>query len=133
MSEKQRDEALGTIKALNDKVEKLKIYSFKADDLRGMPIQKLKTLQVSVSPSATCSTSSNFRYFFSFQSKLRGDLEEVDKILYSLTATKCMKCEENKRTVTLAPCNHYVLCEACAMQCRECPYCQTPIERTNST
>jgi hypothetical protein len=48
ISEKQRDEALGTIKALNDKVEKLKIYSFKTDDLRGMPIQKLKTLQVSV-------------------------------------------------------------------------------------
>lgn len=46
MSEKQRDDALGAIKALNDKVEKLKICSFKADDLRGMPIQKLKTLQV---------------------------------------------------------------------------------------
>lgn len=46
MSEKQRDEALGTIKALNEKIDKLKVYSFKADDLRGMPIQKLKTLQV---------------------------------------------------------------------------------------
>lgn len=46
MSEKQRDDALGTIKALNDKVEKLKVCSFKADDLRGMPIHKLKTLQV---------------------------------------------------------------------------------------
>jgi hypothetical protein len=45
-SEKQRDEALGTVKVLNDKVEKLKITSFKAEDLRGMPIQKLKLLQV---------------------------------------------------------------------------------------
>lgn len=46
MSEKQRDEALGTIKVLNDTVEKMKISSFKPDELRGMPIQKLKTLQV---------------------------------------------------------------------------------------
>lgn len=130
MSEKQRDEALGTIKALNDKVEKLKIYTFKADELRGMPIQKLKTLQVRLHSRLSVFS---FAIFSSFQSKLRGDLEEVDKILYSLTATKCMKCEENKRTVTLAPCNHYVLCESCATQCRECPYCQTPIERTNST
>lgn len=48
MSEKQRDEALGTIKVLNDTVEKMKISSFKADELRGMPIQKLKTLQVRI-------------------------------------------------------------------------------------
>lgn len=46
MSEKQRDDALGTIKVLNDTVEKMKISSYKADELRGMPIQKLKTLQV---------------------------------------------------------------------------------------
>lgn len=46
MSEKQRDEALGTVKVLSDKIEKMKVYSFKAEDLRGMPIQKLKTLQV---------------------------------------------------------------------------------------
>lgn len=48
MSEKQRDDALGTVKALTDKVETLKVYSFKSDDLRGMPIQKLKTLQVRI-------------------------------------------------------------------------------------
>lgn len=47
MTEKQRDEALSTVKCLKDKVEKLKIFNFKSDDLRGMPIQKLKTLQVS--------------------------------------------------------------------------------------
>lgn len=48
MSEKQRDDALGTVKALNDTVEKMKICSFKPDELRGMPIQKLKTLQVRI-------------------------------------------------------------------------------------
>lgn len=61
-----------------------------------------------------------------FQTKLRSDLEEVEKVLYLETATKCMKCEENNRTVTL-PCNHFVLCEMCAKSVRECPYCQTLI------
>ncbi|XP_070491136.1 RING finger protein unkempt isoform X14 [Chironomus tepperi] len=111
IAEKQRDEALGTVKVLTEKVEQLALSSFKSNELRGMPIQKLKTLQ----------------------SKLRSDLEEVDNVLYSLTATKCMKCEENNRSVTLAPCNHYVLCEVCVTTQRECPYCQTPIERTSAT
>lgn len=64
--------------------------------------------------------------------KLRNELEEVEKILYSQTATKCMKCEENNRAVTLSPCNHFVLCELCVAQCHECPYCQTSIEGTIS-
>jgi E3 ubiquitin-protein ligase UNKL len=38
-----------------------------------------------------------------------------------------MKCEENNRSVTLAPCNHYVLCDICARTVNECPYCQTPV------
>lgn len=46
ISEKQRDDALSSVKVLNEKVEKMKIYNFKSEDLRGMPIQKLKTLQV---------------------------------------------------------------------------------------
>ncbi|KAG5674006.1 hypothetical protein PVAND_003999 [Polypedilum vanderplanki] len=108
MAEKQRDEALGTVKALTEKVEQLK---FNANSLREMPIQKLKSLQL----------------------RLRSDLEEVDNVLYSLTATKCMKCEENNRSVTLAPCNHYVLCEVCATTQRECPYCQSIIERATPT
>lgn len=61
------------------------------------------------------------------QAKLRSDLEEVEKVLYMETATKCMKCEENNRSVTLVPCNHYVLCEQCAKTVRDCPYCQTPV------
>lgn len=46
ISEKQRDDAVSSMKVLNEKVEKMKIYNFKSEDLRGMPIQKLKTLQV---------------------------------------------------------------------------------------
>ncbi|CRL05851.1 CLUMA_CG019047, isoform A [Clunio marinus] len=111
ITEKQRDEALGTVKALSDKFDKLQAHSFKTDELRGMKIQKLKALQL----------------------KLRSDLEEVDKTLYDKTANYCMKCEENIRSVTLAPCNHFVLCDVCAKATRDCPYCQTLIERTNST
>jgi hypothetical protein len=46
MVEKQRDDALGTVKALTEKVEQLTINNFKMNELRGMPIQKLKSLQV---------------------------------------------------------------------------------------
>lgn len=65
--------------------------------------------------------------FFFLQSKLRTELEEVEKVLYAETASKCMKCEENPRSVTLNPCNHYVVCDTCAATQRECPYCQTPV------
>lgn len=72
--------------------------------------------------------SNQFNLFCAcFQVKLRSDLEEVEKVLYLETATKCMKCEENNRTVTLVPCNHFVLCDVCAKNVRECPYCQTLI------
>ncbi|XP_017770912.1 PREDICTED: RING finger protein unkempt [Nicrophorus vespilloides] len=65
------------------------------------------------------------------QSKLKQDLEEVDKVLYRETASKCMVCEEKNRTVTLN-CNHFVLCSACAATQTECPYCQTPINLASS-
>ncbi|CAO1425624.1 unnamed protein product [Diamesa serratosioi] len=107
--EKQRDDALGTVKVLTEKVEQLRLTNFRSNELRGMPIQKLKNLQ----------------------SKLRTELEEVESVLYSQTATKCMKCEENNRSVTLAPCNHYVLCEKCAKTQRECPYCMSPVTSTS--
>ncbi|KAJ0176993.1 hypothetical protein K1T71_007002 [Dendrolimus kikuchii] len=41
---------------------------------------------------------------------------------------ECMVCEEQPRSVTLAPCNHYVLCDKCAATADECPYCQTPVQ-----
>lgn len=47
MAEKQRDDALNTVKVLADKVEHLKLSSYKPTELRDMPIHKLKSLQVS--------------------------------------------------------------------------------------
>ncbi|XP_055530927.1 RING finger protein unkempt isoform X5 [Wyeomyia smithii] len=110
IAEQQRDEALSHVKALKEKLEQLNIggnstANFRATELRGMPLQKLKSIQA----------------------KLRAEIEEVEKVLYLETATKCMKCEENNRSVTLVPCNHYVLCDSCATTQRECPYCQTPV------
>lgn len=58
--------------------------------------------------------------------QLRQDLEEIEKVLYRETASKCMVCEERNRTVTLS-CNHFVLCGQCALTQTECPYCQTPV------
>ncbi|XP_065089107.1 putative E3 ubiquitin-protein ligase UNKL isoform X3 [Ochlerotatus camptorhynchus] len=110
LAEQQRDEALSHVKALKEKLEQVNISSnstanIRASDLRGLPLTKLKNIQA----------------------KLRAEIEEVEKILYLETATKCMKCEENNRSVTLVPCNHYVLCDSCAATQRECPYCQTPV------
>lgn len=65
------------------------------------------------------------------QAQLRQDLEEIEKVLYRETASKCMVCEERNRTVTLN-CNHFVLCNTCAITQNECPYCQTPINLSNN-
>lgn len=46
MAEKQRDDALNTVKVLAEKVEQLQLSSYKNAELRGMPIHKLKSLQV---------------------------------------------------------------------------------------
>ncbi|XP_073817381.1 RING finger protein unk isoform X4 [Musca autumnalis] len=81
-----------------------------SSELRNLSIQKLKQLQ----------------------SKLRTDLEEVEKVLYLENARKCMKCEENNRTVTLEPCNHFILCDNCATSVTECPYCQVPVATTHT-
>ncbi|XP_066153100.1 RING finger protein unkempt isoform X3 [Euwallacea fornicatus] len=61
----------------------------------------------------------------SIHSQIRQDLEEIEKVLYRETASKCMVCEERNRTVTLN-CNHFVLCDTCANTQAQCPYCQTP-------
>ncbi|XP_074027508.1 RING finger protein unk isoform X1 [Leptinotarsa decemlineata] len=61
----------------------------------------------------------------SLHAQLRQDVEEIEKVLYRETASKCMVCEERNRTVTLS-CNHFVLCDTCASTQSECPYCQTP-------
>ena len=46
VAEKQRDDALITVKALADRVEQLKLASYKSTEFRDMPIHKLKSLQV---------------------------------------------------------------------------------------
>lgn len=110
LAEQQKEEALSKAANLRQELEQLQGSPFlralkRVSDLRGLSLSTLKALQA----------------------QLRSDLEEIDKVLYLETATKCMVCEEQNRSVTLAPCNHYVMCEGCASTQKECPYCQTPV------
>lgn len=110
MAESQKDEALSRVASMRQEIEQLQGGPFlltlnRKTDLRSLSLATLKTLQA----------------------QLRSDLEEIDKVLYLETATKCMVCEEQNRTVTLVPCNHFVLCDDCASTQKECPYCQTVI------
>ncbi|XP_033178736.1 RING finger protein unkempt isoform X5 [Bombus impatiens] len=114
IAEQQRDEALLQVKALRVENEASGGGPYlhtlrRTSELRSLSIAALKSIQ----------------------SQLRSDLEEVEKVLYRETATKCMVCEEQNRTVTLSPCNHYVVCSTCAPNQRECPYCQTPVVSTS--
>ncbi|PBC28731.1 RING finger protein unkempt [Apis cerana cerana] len=114
IAEQQRDEALLQVKALRVENEASSGGPYlhtlrRTSELRSLSIAALKSIQ----------------------SQLRSDLEEVEKVLYRETATKCMVCEEQNRTVTLSPCNHYVVCSTCAPNQRECPYCQTPVVSTS--
>lgn len=52
LAEQQRDEALSHVKALKEKLEQVNISSnstanIRASDLRGLPLTKLKNIQVS--------------------------------------------------------------------------------------
>ncbi|XP_011298446.1 RING finger protein unkempt homolog isoform X1 [Fopius arisanus] len=115
IAEQQRDDAIMQVKALRVENEASNsnggcIHTLKGTgELRSLSIATLKSIQ----------------------SQLRQDLEEVEKVLYRETATKCMVCEEQNRAVTLSPCNHYVVCSTCAPNQRECPYCQTPVVSTS--
>lgn len=104
LAERQRDEARAQALALKRELEAARAAR---RELRGLPLAALKALRA----------------------QARQELEEIEKLLYLETATKCMGCEERPRAVTLAPCNHYVLCDACAATHDECPYCQTPVAR----
>ena len=48
IAEQQRDEALGHVKSLKDKLDQISIAgtTIKASELKGMPLHKLKNLQV---------------------------------------------------------------------------------------
>ncbi|KAL5284484.1 UNK family protein [Megaselia abdita] len=107
IAELQRDAANKELKDFKDKCD---LTHNSNKELRNLPITKLKQLK----------------------QKLQTDLEEVEKVLYLETAKKCMKCEEYDRSVTLSPCNHYVVCDTCSHKVEECPYCNIPISKTTS-
>ncbi|XP_047024046.1 RING finger protein unkempt isoform X2 [Helicoverpa armigera] len=106
LAERQRDEARQHALSLRRELDAARAALAPRRDLRGLPLTALKALQA----------------------QARLELEDIEKVLYLETATKCMVCEEQPRSVTLAPCNHYVLCDACAATTAECPYCQTPVQ-----
>lgn len=106
VAERQRDDALAHARALRRELDGARAALAPRPNLRSVPLTQLKAMQV----------------------QARADLEEIEKVLYLETATKCMVCEEQPRSVTLAPCNHYVLCDKCAATTEECPYCQTPVQ-----
>ncbi|KPJ02599.1 RING finger protein unkempt [Papilio xuthus] len=108
LAERQRDEALAHAMSLRRELEAARAGAGSGRrELRGLPLSALKAMQA----------------------QARAELEEIEKVLYLETATKCMVCEEQPRSVTLAPCNHYVLCDGCALTAKECPYCQTPVQQ----
>nr|NP_001262860.1 unkempt, isoform F [Drosophila melanogaster]AGB96240.1 unkempt, isoform F [Drosophila melanogaster] len=110
IAELHRDKAKQEAQEWKERYDLAQIQLNLPAELRDLSIQKLKQLQ----------------------SKLRTDLEEVDKVLYLENAKKCMKCEENNRTVTLEPCNHLSICNTCAESVTECPYCQVPVITTHT-
>lgn len=116
MYKNERDEQSAQIKQLQMELERERMNgSAYVHSIRR--VSELRNLSLSVLKS--------------IQAKLRSDLEEVDKVLYLETATKCMVCEEQNRSVTL-PCNHYVLCNSCAPTQKECPYCQMSVNLPNN-
>ncbi|KAL4119630.1 hypothetical protein QTP88_012426 [Uroleucon formosanum] len=117
IAEQQRDEAINQAKSLQKEVDLLQGSPY----LHGLRrVSEIRNLSLSVLKS--------------LQSQMRNDLEEIEKVLYLQTATKCMLCEERNRSVTLGPCNHFVLCNQCVDTIKDCPYCSTPIlSHTNTS
>ncbi|KAK7575995.1 hypothetical protein V9T40_012281 [Parthenolecanium corni] len=116
ITEQQRDEAVAQAKDLKKEVDLLQGSPY----LHGLRrISELKNLSLSALKS--------------LQSQLKNDLEEIEKVLYLQTATKCILCEENNRSITLGPCNHFVLCHSCAPTQKLCPYCHTAIATQTSS
>ncbi|XP_063235365.1 putative E3 ubiquitin-protein ligase UNKL [Bacillus rossius redtenbacheri] len=110
IAEQQRDEALSQAKALQKEVDLLQGSPY----LHGLRRRsELKTLSLPTLKS--------------LQSQLQNDLEEIDKAIYQQTATKCMACEVQNRSVALLPCSHFVVCDGCAPGTKECPYCRAPV------
>lgn len=116
ITEQQRDEAVAQAKDLKKEVDLLQGSPY----LHGLRrISELKNLSISALKS--------------LQAQLKTDLEEIEEVLYHQTATRCILCEDNNRSVTLGPCNHFVLCHSCASMQSKCPYCETPINKQTSS
>ncbi|XP_041363267.1 RING finger protein unkempt homolog [Gigantopelta aegis] len=62
---------------------------------------------------------------------LKHDLDKIDEVIYQQTSNKCLVCQDRKRTVSTLPCSHRVLCNVCAAQTRDCPFCHIAIQTTS--
>ncbi|XP_046361824.2 putative E3 ubiquitin-protein ligase UNKL isoform X3 [Haliotis rufescens] len=111
---KQRDESLTQVQRLKQELESLNGGPYlrtlhRITDLENLSLPALRHIRQT----------------------LHVDLERVDEIIYQQTSTKCLVCQTNKRNVSILPCSHRVLCEACATKTRNCPFCHVPIQTTS--
>ncbi|KAM6054603.1 putative E3 ubiquitin-protein ligase UNKL isoform 3-T3 [Chlamydotis macqueenii] len=56
----------------------------------------------------------------SLQNRLHLDLETIDEVIFQLQSKKCIVCQEGDHSISLNPCQHYVLCDHCAAAQEEC-------------
>ncbi|XP_003478491.1 putative E3 ubiquitin-protein ligase UNKL isoform X1 [Cavia porcellus] len=103
----KKEEVEAQVKQLQEELEGLGLLSSlpglrSCGDIGSIPLSKLHSLQ----------------------SQLRLDLEAVDGVIFQLRAKQCVACREQACGTTLQPCQHRVLCEPCAANAPECPYCK---------
>lgn len=120
VAECQRDEALGQMAMMQKELETL--ASARAGSFGPLRMQELEKL-----PAAQLRL---------LQEQLRADLDSVDKALYQQQckgggSSKCLVCQQQNRSVALLPCNHLVLCAACASVTTKCPYCSCELARSS--
>ncbi|XP_049976229.1 putative E3 ubiquitin-protein ligase UNKL isoform X4 [Alexandromys fortis] len=102
----KKEEVEAQVKQLQEELEGLGLSSLPGlrslGDINDIPLPKLHSLQ----------------------SQLRLDLEAVDGVIFQLRAKQCVGCQERAHGTVLRPCQHRVLCELCAANTPECPYCK---------
>ncbi|XP_053550566.1 putative E3 ubiquitin-protein ligase UNKL isoform X2 [Bombina bombina] len=104
----QKDEVEVKLKKLQEEYDDLKVsppFSIMRQygDVENLPLPKLHSLK----------------------SQLCSDLETIDGLIFQQHSQKCVVCHEHDRSLALQTCQHYVLCEQCASNKQECPYCKT--------
>ena len=50
-----------------------------------------------------------------------------EKIFGDDDDTECVICMCNEKDSVFSPCGHYITCEECSKQCKECPFCRAKI------